>query len=162
MIFSSFSPQAKRHGVIYSTFPGLLFSSVHLGGKHVRILRPGIARRSQNSSFGKAGRSKLFEEGTAFLRSSDSPKPVYFAFQNLWGKRSNQYEFGRVNSPTWSHDSSELLEDCVPRRIQVKDPIDQGNINYPISNRQVLDIGVVKLGVVDPEFCCRLAGTHEH
>ncbi len=63
---------------------GFVFSSVHFCGKHPRILRPGIASRSENYGVRKTSRSKLFEEGAAFLGASNSGEPIGFVVLHVW------------------------------------------------------------------------------
>ena len=122
-------PTPRQVGASQCPKKGPLSSNDHLRGKHVRILRPGVARRPQNGGFAKPCRSKLLEEGAAFLRSSDSGKPVLLALLNLWGNRFAQYELGHINCATRAHYSCELAEDCVPDRVQVEDAVDQSYVN---------------------------------
>ena len=74
-----------------------LFSSNHLRGENIRVFRASIMGRSQKNGFPKSDSSKLFEEGTSFLRSSNSSKPVRLVVLNLLGERFCQYEFGSVD-----------------------------------------------------------------
>ncbi len=63
---------------------GFLSSSIHLRSKRLRVLRPGIAGRSENNRVRKTSRSKLFEEGAAFLGTSNSGEPIGFVVLHVW------------------------------------------------------------------------------
>ena len=63
---------------------GFLSSSAHLRSKRLRVLRAGIASRSENNRVRKTSRSKLLEEGAALLGASNSGEPVGLAGLNLW------------------------------------------------------------------------------
>ena len=110
-------------------------SSKYLRSKHPRVLRPGIASFSENSGFTETSRSKLFEEGTAFLGSSNSGKPVGFAVQILWREGFVQDQFGGVDFAALPNYPCKFAEDCTPFWIQVEDPICQRYINHSIFNR---------------------------
>ncbi len=62
-------------------------SSIYLRGKRSRVLRPGIASRSENNGVRKTSRSKLFEEGPAFLGASNSGEPIGFVVLHVWRER---------------------------------------------------------------------------
>ncbi len=80
---------------------GHLSSSVHLRREYIRILRPGIATRSQNDGLAETDCSKLFQEGAALLGPGDSGKPVVFAGLYFRRERLGQYELGRVDCATF-------------------------------------------------------------
>jgi len=103
----------RRH-CSYDLLASFLPLSIYISSKYPRVLRTGVASRSQNSNSAEANPTKLFEKGAALLSSSDSRKPICLACLDLWGKGFFQYELSGVDCTILPYHSCKLEENCVP------------------------------------------------
>ncbi len=100
-----------EHGLGVLRFSFRAFTSGHLRCQHVRILRPAIARRSQDPGFAKPDGTKLIKEGAALLGTRDSGKPIALFIPNLRREGGSQNEFRNVDGTVRPDDSSQLPKD---------------------------------------------------
>jgi hypothetical protein len=107
----------------------------HLSSEDTRALRSCVSRRANDRRFAEASQAEFFEEGTAFLRSSDSGKPARLILANLRWQRLRENQFSSVNRASRTDDARKFPEDVRSCRVEVEDPVHQRHVDRGVRQR---------------------------
>ena len=120
------------------------------------VLSSGVTALSENDSVRESCFSELAQEGNSFIRTRNSREPIRFTgsgFRWQWARKDQFRSKDRSTAPDYT---CKLPENSVSCRVQIKDAVDQGNVDLFVGNGQLFGTRFAQFEVTCARLCYRL------
>jgi len=121
----------------------------HFRSKNLRVAGSGIAKGAKQHNLAEACGSKLVQESAAFLRSSNSTKPVRRTLRVFYAQGRVQDKFRCVDGPDWSHNARQFRKYPLSVGVKIEDAVDDGNVYAFVFDWQLFRIRKVGFHIRD-------------